>query len=492
MTAAVLAIGALGATGAAAAPGKPSGPKYTAGAEGAGDPYFPFSGNGGYDVQHYDLDIRYTPPAAAPAPLEGELVGIATIDLVATQNLDRFNLDLRGMDVSSLTVDGKPAAEIAPPAVGAEVEDAAYWQVQDDEARVWELTVQPRPKIKAGQSVQVVVEYGGTTTQPEDIEGALYGWVTMRDGAMVVSEPEGSMTWYPVSDHQTDKATYSFEITVPAGKVAVANGLPARDPVTEDDWTTWFWDAPDEQASYLTTASVGDFELRESETSDGLPIIDAVDANLTPARLVTTNASLARQPEMIEFYESKFGAYPFVAFGSIVDDDTVFYALETQTRPVYSRQASEGTVAHELAHQWFGDAVSPERWRDIWLNEGWATYAEWLWDEEDGGATAQELFDEVYSIPADDEFWELEIGDPGPLGLFQAPVYDRGAATLHALRLKVGDEKFFEGAQLWLERYDDSTGSADDFEAAYEEVSGTNLDEFFDVWLGEGKPDPLP
>lgn len=489
VTAAVLAMGALGATGASAAPGKPGEPKYTAGAEGAGDAYFPLAGNGGYDVQHYGLDIHYQPPAAAPAPLTGQLTGTATIDLIATQDLDRFNLDLRGMDVTSLTVNGKPAAEIAPPAVGAEVEGAAYWQTQDDTARVWELTVQPRPKLKAGETVQVVVEYGGATTRPLDIEGALYGWVTTRDGAMVVSEPDGSMTWYPVSDHQTDKASYSFEITVPEGKVAVANGLPSGEPVTEGGWTTWFWDAPDQQASYLTTASVGDYELRTSETADGLPIIDAVDDNLTDANEAITNASLARQAEMIDFFETQFGSYPFVAYGSIVDDDTVFYALETQTRPVYSRVAREGTVAHELAHQWFGNAVSPERWQDIWLNEGWATYAEWLWDEYDGGATAQETFDEVYSIPADDEFWETPIGDPGPLGLFVGPVYDRGAATLHALRLKVGDEAFFDATRLWLERYNDSTGSADDFEAVFEEVSGKNLDEFFDVWLGQGKPE---
>ena len=485
VTAAVLAMGALGAAGAVAAPGKPGGSKYTAGAAGVGDAYFPYAGNGGYDVQHYGLDIRYEPPAPTPAPLAGQLEGIATIDLIATTPLDRFNLDLRGMDVSSLTIDGKPAVEIAPPAAGAPVEGAAYWQVQDDEARIWELTVQPRPKLKAGQAVRVVVEYGGETTRPEDIEGALYGWVTTRDGAMVVSEPDGSMTWYPVSDHQTDKASYSFEITVPEGKVAVANGRPSGDPATEGGWTTWFWDAPDQQASYLTTASVGDYDLRTSETADGLPIIDAVDDNLTAANRGTTDASLAEQADMIEFFESRFGAYPFVAFGSIVDDDTVGYALETQTRPVYSRVAREGTVAHELAHQWFGNAVSPERWKDIWLNEGWATYAEWLWSEEDGGATVQESYDAWYEdIPADDaEYWGLRIGDPGPLGLFQNPVYDRGAGTLHALQLGVGDDAFFDATRLWLQRYDDSTGTTEDFEAVFEEVSGEELDAFFHTWL---------
>ncbi|MGS0687799.1 M1 family metallopeptidase [Nakamurella sp. GG22] len=459
------------------------GPRYTAGAPGVGDPYFPFAGNGGYDVKHYGLDLKYTPPHPDPAPLVGKLRGVATIDLVATQNLDRFNLDLRGMDVRSITVNGKRLREVGSSAAGARHGGPAYWQVQDDAARVWELTIQPRPKLKKGQKARVVVTYGGQTTRPTDIENALYGWVTNRDGAMVVSEPEGSMTWYPVSDHPTDKATYDFKITVPKGKVAVANGIQARKPVTWRGWTTWFWHAPDPQASYLTTASVGDFELRTTRTAGGLPIIDAVDTDLTTANRDITNTSLALQPEMIAFLEKTFTPYPFVAFGSIVDDDTVGYALETQTRPVYSRRASEGTVLHELAHQWFGDAVSPRRWQDIWLNEGWASYAEWLWSENQGRDTAQASFEDVMARPADDAFWKVAIADPGPLGLFVGAVYDRGAATLHALRLEVGDEAFFAGAKLWLTRYDNATGTTEDFQEVYEEVSGKDLGEFFDDWV---------
>ncbi|MFC9558961.1 M1 family metallopeptidase [Agromyces sp. NPDC056965] len=481
---ALAVIGGLGATGAVAAPGAAGGPRYTAGAPGAGDSYFPYAGNGGYDVQHYDLGVTYSPPAAAPAPLAGRFDGTATIDLVATQDLDRFNLDLRGMTVSSLTVNGKTAKLVAPPAAGAVVDGAAYWQVQNDAERVWELTVQPRPKLKAGQSARVVVEYGGPTTRPLDIEEALYGWVTTRDGAMVVSEPEGSMTWYPVSDHQTDKASYSFAITVPEGKVAVANGTQPRPEETAGGWTTWFWDAPDQQASYLTTASVGDFDLRETYfSSSGVPIVDAVDTKLSAGRLATTDASLARQVAMIDFFESRFGPYPFSSFGAIVDNDSVGYALETQTRPVYSSQASQGTVAHELAHQWFGDAVSPERWQDIWLNEGWATYATRMWTEHTGGTTAQQAYDNWYNQTRPASYWQLRIGDPGALGLFAGQIYDRGAGTLHALRVELGDEAFFAGTRLWLERYDDSAATADEFQAVFEEASGADLDAFFKIWL---------
>ena len=154
----VMAIGAVGTGGAAAAPGA----RYTSGAEGAGDAYYPYAGNGGYDMMHYNLDITYAPPAPLAA-LEGRLDGVATIDLVATQVLDRFDLDLRGMAVSSLSIDGKPVPAIDPPTPGAAVEGAAYWQVQDDGAGIWELVVQPRPKLKAGQQVRLVVEYGGST-----------------------------------------------------------------------------------------------------------------------------------------------------------------------------------------------------------------------------------------------------------------------------------------------------------------------------------------
>ncbi len=492
VTAAALVVGGIGASSAAAAPDKPGQPRYTSGAAGQGDAYFPYSGNGGYDVLHYDLAVTYTPPAAAPAPpLEGQLTGVATIDLVALQDLDRFNLDLRGMNVQSIKINGKSATSVAPPAPGVEVDGAAFWHVQNDADRIWELTIQPRPKIKAGQSVRLVIAYGGTTTRPRDIEEALYGWVTTRDGAMVVSEPEGSMTWYPVSDHPTDKATYSFAITVPEGKVAVANGVQNKPEKTAAGWTTWYWDAPDEQASYLTTASVGDFVLRPTYYStSGVPIIDAVDPKLTTNQRNTTNASLALQPAMIDFFESKFGAYPFNSFGSIVDNDSVGYALETQTRPVYSGSASQLTVAHELAHQWFGNTVSPERWQDIWLNEGWATYAQWMWTQKNGGISTQQAYNSWYAPARTPEYWALPIGDPGPLGLFATQVYNRGAATLQALRVEVGDDAFFAGARRWLETYNDSTGTSEDFEAVYERASGENLDEFFETWLYDPEKPP--
>ena len=473
MVAAVTGLSLAGAPATTAA-GSSGDSRFTRGAPGVGDEYFPYAGNGGYDVRHYHLKLRYRPPVDRSVPeddLRGRLRGVATLRLRATEDLSSFNLDLRGLDVKRVRVNG---------------DRAGFVQVQDDERRRWEVRVWPRPRLKEGARATVVVRYGGATTRPQDVEDALYGWVTTPDGALVANEPEAAMTWYPVSDHPTDKATYRYRITVPKGTTAVANGLPERRPITRRGTTTWFWRAPDPQASYLSTASIGDFVLRRDlRNPSGVPILNAVDADLTPENLATTNASLAEQPRMIDYFESLFGPYPFVAFGAIVDDDSVGYALETQTRPVYSEVAEEGTVAHELAHQWLGNSVSPRRWQDIWLNEGWATYASWLWGEHDGDATVQEQFEGVMAIPADDEFWDVVIADPGPTHLFTGAVYDRGAAALHALRTTIGDDDFFAGVREWLQRYENDSATTEQFIDVYEDVSGQELSAFFDVWLRE-------
>ncbi|MDY0907925.1 M1 family metallopeptidase [Microbacterium sp. CFBP9034] len=455
----VLASTVAASSGAVAAPGSPGEPRYAPGDPGAGDPYFPLAGNGGIDVVHYDLDLDYAPPAAAPAPLEGTLAGVATIDLVALADLDRFNLDLRGLTASAVTVNGKRVAFTQAPN---------------------ELVVTPRPKLKAGQAATVVVTYGGTTTRPTDIEDALYGWVTTRDGAMVVSEPDGSATWFPVNDHPTDKSTYSFEITVPEGLTAVANGLLLGSE-TAAGRTTWTWDAPDPMAAYLATATVGNFRLEQYTAANGTPIIDAIDVTRSPGQV----AGLARTSEMISFFEERFGPYPFVSYGAIVDNDTVGYALETQTRSFFSSSASENTVAHELAHQWMGDHVSPGRWADIWLNEGWATYASWMWREHRGTTTAQTLFTGVMNRAATSSTWSTVLAEPGPLGIFGTAVYDRGAALLHALRVEIGDEAFFDLATEWVDRFGGGTATTSDFIALSEDISGQDLDQFFQVWAYE-------
>ncbi|MFK3980718.1 M1 family metallopeptidase [Micromonospora sp. NPDC050397] len=427
------------------------------GAPGVGDGYFPLAGNGGYDVRHYGLEIRYQPATRA-------FSGVATISARAEQRLSRFNLDLRGFDVRSVTVDGRSTRF-------------------DRDGQ--ELRISPPRGLADGERFTVVIRYDGTTGQPTDNEGALYGWVSTPDGAFVANEPEGASTWYPVNDHPTDKASYDFQITVPEGKTAVANGeLVGRR--TKGGWTTFTWRATDQMASYLSTASVGDYDLRFDKGPNGLPIIDAIDRDL-PAG---ADAGLARTKEMITYFSGLFGRYPFTSYGAIVDDDEdAGYALETQTRPIYSGPPSEGTVAHELAHQWFGNSVSPQRWQEIWLNEGFATYAEWLWTEHVGGTTAAARFDGYYARPETSAIWNPPPGDPGAGNLFAGSVYTKGAMTLQALREKIGDRAFFNLLRLWYAANRDGTVGTPDLVRLAEKVSGQRLNSFFQTWLyTPGKP----
>jgi aminopeptidase N len=228
---------------------------------------------------------------------------------------------------------------------------------------------------------------------------------------------------------------------------------------------------------------------------------DAVDPALTGGLREEIDSSLARQGEILALLDESFGPYPFSIAGGIVDaQDDLFFALETQTRPVYSKLFwldAEGNpingdfvVVHELAHQWFGDDLAVGRWKDIWLNEGFATYAEWMWEEYEGGATPAEIFEEIHAaIPAGDPFWQVVIGDPGVEFLFDGAVYFRGAMTLQALRNEVGDDTFWEIVRGWAATRSGGNVTTPEFIAFAEEIAGRELDELFTTWLfTAGKP----
>ena len=436
----------------------------TSGFTSGGDPYFPHAGNRGYDVGHYDLTLSYKPAT-------GRLDGTAAISFRATQDLTRFSLDLRRLKATSVTVDGK---------------QASFSQQPPDYATGLggELVVRPAKTLQKGTRHTVRVVYGGVPGQPTDIEGALYGFVSFPDGAFVANEPEGASTWFPVNDIPSDKATYDFRITVPEGTTAVANGELVGEAATSNGRHTFIWEATDPMAGYLATASIGDYRMTRQTGPGGLPILNFVDEDLPPSALAATRAALGKQPAILDFLDGLFGPYPFTSAGAIVDDDEdAGYALETQTRPIYAGPPDDSTVAHELAHQWVGDSVTPAKWRDIWLNEGFATYAEWLWDQRQGGPSVQQRFRDVMSIPASDPFWDVKPADPGALGLFAGATYDRGASTLHALRQKIGDADFFALLRRWATQNADGTVTTADFVALAERVSGRQLDGFFDTWL---------
>src|SRR5215218_10227645 len=353
--------------------------RFTPGSPGLGDPFFPLAGNGGYDVAHYGLRLGYDPAIR-------HLDGRATIRAVATQDLSRFDLDLRGFAISRLSVNGRKASFTR--------------QGQ-------ELVITPARGLPAGRAFTVVVHYAGVPVVVTDPDESIEGWVPTDDGAFVVNEPQGSPGWYPVNDNPRDKATYDFTITVPEGHTVMANG-ELDSHTTAGGEETWRWSEDAPMAPYLATATNGVFQTDFYTSDSGLPMFDAVDPNTRSRTADPPNpglafARLAPQGQVIAYFSDLYGAYPFTTGGGIVDwAPSVGYALESQTRANYHRVPGASTVVHEISHQWFGNAVTLAVWPDIWLNEGFATWSEWIYAEDHGGPSAQETFDELYAIPESD------------------------------------------------------------------------------------------
>ncbi|MFG2057708.1 M1 family metallopeptidase [Micromonospora sp. NPDC048930] len=460
VTGAVLLAG-CGSTGAPPTAGRSAQPAPTAsrsfgpGAAGAGDPYFPSYGNGGYDVAHYTLQVRYDPAT-------DRLTGTTTVRATATANLTTFNLDLAGLTVRSVTVDGVKARH----------------------ARTGnELVVTPATALTSGNGFVAEIRYDGVPAPLDNEVLGEGGWLHTSDGAIALGQPESASTWFPVNDHPSDKATYDVEITVPKGLTAVSNGVfKGRTP--RGDWATWSWSEGAPMASYLSMVVIGKFRVT-TRKHKGRPVFNAVTTKVPGG---PQDRSIGRTVEVADYLESVFGPYPFDAYGGVVvADDRIRYALETQSRPVYSsgffRQGENtGVVAHELAHQWFGDSVSLTRWQDIWLNEGLATYAEWLWAEHTGSSTVQRTFEEKYAA-ASGQVWRTPPGKPGVANLFGRSVYERGGMTVHALRVAVGDVAFFTILRTWAAEKKDGNATTAEFVALAERVSHKKLGKLFDAWL---------
>ena len=434
--------------------------------DGIGDPYYPQLGNGGYDVQQYTLDL-------AVDVERNVITGTATIAARATADLQAFNLDLRGLTVSRVAVDNAPAA------------------VQRTEH---ELTITPAMALRAGQQFTTTVAYYGTPEAfvPEAVFLTV-GWTRYNNGIYVASEPAGAATWYPVNDHPLDKALYTMRITVPKPYVVAANGVLQQ---TSDNGatTTYEWETAHPLASYLVTVDIAKYVVETANGPNGLPI-----RNYFPPEIADqARAVFAPTADMITYFSSVFGPYPFEAYGVAVIDANLGFAMETQTMSVFGRDAAtqvpnqaEGVVAHELAHQWFGNSVSLETWQDIWLNESFATYAAWLWSERKlGPGTADQIAQRVYPQIAQTNL--PPTGNPPANDLFNTGVYERGALVLHALRLTIGDEAFFRTLRTYAERFRYGNASTPDFVGVAEQASGQNLDAFFDDWLYNAPLPPLP
>ncbi|MGO4857322.1 M1 family metallopeptidase [Arthrobacter sp. 2MCAF14] len=511
---------------------------------GAGDSYYPGLGNTGYTADHYGLNLDID-------PARGSISGTATIDAHATADLPRFSLDLVGLDVHGVSVDG----QVATPSR------------QGDK-----LVVVPAHPLSSGAHFSVAVTYSGTPQPIPDPSGNRtgadkVGWHHDGDEVYVASEVSGARTWYPVNDTPRNKATYSFSLTVPAGFTAVANGTP-RGQTPHGSTTTFAWESTAPMASYLAAVDVGRFDQITATGPHGLPITVYAPADLSAA----ARARFAQLPDMIAYFETLLGPYPFDTAGAVVVSTNFRWSLETQTRPVYGSQvltmntetAAEG-ISHELAHQWFGDSRTPSNWSGIWLNEGFATYLSWVWLEH----TAQRdyltgLMESQYGyelnapnyatllnhtdLPPDqilpvlrrlfqpgghpvpdaqilsamglnspsgltsakalgllgvkpgsaDVAGYLEDGrssapvSPPATDLFTGGVYNRGAMTLQALRVRVGDATFFRILSTYAAEHRYGNATTDDFIHTAEIVSHTALDSFFQTWLRDPAAPPMP
>ncbi len=430
------------------------------GTGGLGDSYFPAYGNSGYRVGHYDVRVAFDPRTE-------RLRGTTRIQARATERLTRFHLDLV-LRASRVTVNG---------------ERARYSQGPH------ELVVRPASPVRAGHRLHVTVRYAGKPGA-RTVHGYT-PWVTTRDGAVAVGEPESAAWWFPSNDHPSDKASFEVRVTAPASKQVVSNGvLVAKHGA--GDRATWHWRSKTPMATYLAFITVGDYQVQRGRAA-GHPYVYAVSKALRPRVRQFALRGLHYTDDATRFLSNQWGRYPFGQIGGVVPGPVTShnfgYALETQTRPVYAPTMFEGgasrsLVVHEMAHQWFGDAVSVRRWKHVWLNEGVATYSEWLWSGHHGGDTADQYFHRYYdNLGPQNGFWKLRIGDPGPGRMFNDRVYQRGAMTAHALRTRIGDRDFFTTMRRWVHDNADGLGTTEELKGLAERVSGEQLDGLFRAWL---------
>ncbi|WP_182920246.1 M1 family metallopeptidase [Nocardioides cavernaquae] len=428
------------------------------GAAGIGDRYFPADGNGGYDVTHYAINDTMRLRA-------GTLSGTTKITARATQDLASFSVDLL-LTVTGVTVNGAAASYSRP--------------------NRHEVRIRPKSPIPAGKTFTVVVGHQGT---PGSIswEGER-SWFGNEREVVAINEPHIAPWWFAANDHPRDKATFDIAVRVRRGNQAISNGSLVSTTRTPN-WTTYRWRMAQPMTTYLAFFAAGRFIVERGRTAHGTPYLIAVSQQLGDAQQRSALALMRRTSVVQGWLEDRLGTYPFPVTGGVVTSHRTGFALENQTRPVYPYLGSDADwlVAHELAHQWFGNSVTLESWKDIWLNEGLATYMETWWDnrrEADQPAALQDWLEfqwETYANGSD--FWQVKIGDPGTKSLFGDEVYQRGAMAVQALRHRIGETDFNAVLRTWVTRHRNGNAAIADFTALAEEISGEDLDGFFQHWL---------
>jgi len=424
------------------------------GAATGGDSYLATSGNGGYGVDHYTLELRYR-------PLTNRLEGVATIQATSTQVLERFSFDLSRLRVSKVCIEGQRGARFTQ--------------------STHKLTITPAHPLPADTAFTVVIEYAGSPTPRTSRWGAV-GWEELDDGIIVAAQPSGAPTWFPCNDLVSDKASYSIKMTTDPAYTVVCNGVLVGHRVVAGQGV-WSFEQGQPTATYLATVQIGRYA---TVTHDW----DGVRGDIAYPKAIEQRvfADFGRLPEMMTLFQQLFGPYPFDGYTVVVTPDILEIPLEAQGLAIFGSNHADGNagserlIAHELAHQWFGNSVGLARWKDIWLNEGFACYAEWLWSEHRGQMTADGLARQ-FRRDLSGRPLDIVIGDPGPTLMFDDRVYKRGALTLHALRTTIGDGPFFELLRAWATTYRHGIATTGDFRVLAASFSPKPLDRLFDGWL---------
>lgn len=428
----------------------------------SGDAYTPQTGDERFHVEHYDLELDYRVSS-------NRLEGRATLRCRALAETRAVALDLTGLRASRVRVAGDKKAS--------------------SRQRANRLEIGLSRALAVGDELTLTIDYAGSPRPRRSTWGTV-GWEELEDGAIVASQPIGASTWFPCNDCPADKATYAIRITTEAAYDVVAGervGSSAR-----GGKRTWEFAHSQPTATYLVAVQIGRYRRREVDLA-GV----AGEIHHPPLLAPSVTADFAPLPRMMAAFEEAFGPYPFPAYTVVVTHDELEIPLEAQGAAVFGanhidgRGTLERLIAHELAHQWFGNSVGVAEWRDIWLNEGPACYAEWIWSERAGGHGTHALA-LAHHARLREKPQDIRIGDPGPDLMFDDRLYKRGALTLHALRLEVGDEAFFGILRAWTERHAGGAVSTDAFVRLSEEISGADLGGLFDAWLSRDELPGLP
>jgi aminopeptidase N len=420
------------------------------------DPYIPANGNFGYRVSRYELDLEYKVNI-------NRLSGTATVTAATLASLKTFTLDLSdALTVSKVSVNGH--------------------RPQSFNHSHGKLSITLSAALPAGAAMSITVRYAGTPRPLRTVWGEV-GFEELTNGALVAGQPNGAASWFPCDDHPSSKASYRIVISTENPYRAVANGELVSKR-TRAAMTAWTYEQAEPTSTYLITLQIGDYQAHRLAKT---PVpMNAV----LPHRLKHDfEYDFGRQPQMMKLFVKLFGPYPLsTGYTVVVTDDDLEIPLEAQGISIFGanhcdgERTAERLIAHELAHQWFGNSVTARRWRDIWLHEGFACYAEWLWSEDSGGRSADD-WARYYHGKLASSRQDLLLSDPGPRDMFDDRVYKRGALTLHVLRRTIGDDGFFELLRDWTTRYRHGTAVTDDFTGLAANYSDESLRPLWQAWL---------